>query len=186
MSRDRNRHRRKTGGHGRFINKRKSANINKKTATGLNTLSTYWKLTFDKWKNRNPPATELDQTFVHKYFKNTRRQNQKSTSQQHFKLAKRASDVMIQTRLGQTNWNGGWFWRFLKAGVPKRLVKRKRRLHSLHFPQNTHMLIKSCGEFSDLHSIFRLCALRYWRRGILNGNFHGDALVPFPRIFPGR
>ena len=73
-----------------------------------------------------------------------------------------------------------------KAGVSKTLVKRKRRLHSLHFPQNTLMLTKSRGEFSDLHSIFRLCALRYWRRRILNGNFHGDALVPFPRLLPGR
>ena len=28
-------------------------------------------------------------------------------------IAKRASDVMTQTRLRQTNWNVGWFWRFL-------------------------------------------------------------------------
>ena len=28
-------------------------------------------------------------------------------------IAKRASDVMTQTRLSQTNWNGGWFWTFL-------------------------------------------------------------------------
>ena len=28
-------------------------------------------------------------------------------------IAKRASDVMTQIRLGQTNWNGGWFWRFV-------------------------------------------------------------------------
>ena len=48
-----------------------------------------------------------------------------------------------------------------KAGVPKTLVKQKRRLHSLYFPQNTLMLTKSRGEFSDLHSIFRLSALRY-------------------------
>ena len=43
-----------------------------------------------------------------------------------------------------------------KAGVPKTLVKQKLRLHSLYFPQNTLMLTESCGEFSDLHSIFRL------------------------------
>ena len=28
-------------------------------------------------------------------------------------IAKRANDVMTQTRYRQTNWNGGWFWRFL-------------------------------------------------------------------------
>ena len=49
-----------------------------------------------------------------------------------------------------------------KAGVPKTLVKQKLRLHSLYFPQNTLMLTESCGEFSDLHSIFRLRALRYF------------------------
>ena len=49
-----------------------------------------------------------------------------------------------------------------KAGVPKTLVKRKFRLHSLYFPQNTLMLTESRGEFSDLHSIFRLRALRYF------------------------
>ena len=47
-----------------------------------------------------------------------------------------------------------------KAGVPKTLVKRKLRLHSLYFPQNTVMLTESRGEFSDLHSMFRLRALR--------------------------
>ena len=30
-----------------------------------------------------------------------------------------------------------------KAGVPKTLVKRKLRLHSLYFPQNTLMLTES-------------------------------------------
>ena len=49
-----------------------------------------------------------------------------------------------------------------KAGVPKTLLKRKLGLHSLYFPQNTLMLTEFCGEFSDLHSIFRLRALRYW------------------------
>ena len=49
-----------------------------------------------------------------------------------------------------------------KAGVPRTIVKRKRRLHSLYFPQNTLMLTESRGEFSDLHSIFGLRALRYW------------------------
>ena len=48
-----------------------------------------------------------------------------------------------------------------KAGVPKTLVKQKLRLHSLYFPQNTLMLTESRGEFSDLHSIFRLRAPRY-------------------------
>ena len=48
-----------------------------------------------------------------------------------------------------------------KAGVPKTLVRRKHRLHSLNFPQNTLMLTESRGEFRDLHSIFRPRALRY-------------------------
>ena len=48
-----------------------------------------------------------------------------------------------------------------KAGVPKTLVKQNLRLHSLYFPQNTLMLTESRGEFCDLHSIFRLRALRY-------------------------
>ena len=47
-----------------------------------------------------------------------------------------------------------------KADVPEILVKQKRRLHSLYFPHNTLMLTESRGEFSDLHSIFRLRALR--------------------------
>ena len=32
-----------------------------------------------------------------------------------------------------------------KAGVPKTVVKRKLRLHSLHFPQNTLMLTETRG-----------------------------------------
>ena len=49
-----------------------------------------------------------------------------------------------------------------KASVPKTLVKQKLCLHSLYFPQNTVTLTESHGEFSDLHSIFRLCALCFW------------------------
>ena len=48
-----------------------------------------------------------------------------------------------------------------KAGVPKTLLKRKHCLHFLYFQQHTLMLIESHGEFSDLHSNFRLCALHY-------------------------
>ena len=48
-----------------------------------------------------------------------------------------------------------------KAGVPKTLAKQKVPLHSLYFPQNTLKSTESRGEFSDLHSIFRLRALRY-------------------------
>ena len=33
-------------------------------------------------------------------------------------IAKRASDDMTQTRLRQTNWNGGWFSRLLKGQKP--------------------------------------------------------------------
>ena len=65
----------------------------------------------------------------------------------------------------QTNKLEWWMiWKIsirAKAGFPKTLVKRKLRLHSLYFPQNTLMLTESRGEFSDLHSIFRLRALRY-------------------------
>ena len=79
-------------------------------------------------------------------------------------IAKRASDVMTQTRLRQTNWNGGWFWRFLEGQKPVFLkhLWNTLRLYSLYFPQNTLMLTESREEFSDLHSIFRLCALSYF------------------------
>ena len=57
-----------------------------------------------------------------------------------------------------------------KAGVPKTLVKQKRRLHSLYFLQNTLVLTESCGEFSDLHSIFRLRTLRYHKAVLCSGD----------------
>ena len=50
-----------------------------------------------------------------------------------------------------------------KGGVPKTLLEQKHRLNFLYFPQNTLMLTESREEFSDLHSIFRLRALRYSR-----------------------
>ena len=68
----------------------------------------------------------------------------------------------------KTQTNNLEWWMILKislrakASVPKTLVKQKLRLHSLYFPQNTLMLTESRGEFSDLHSIFRLRALRYF------------------------
>ena len=74
-------------------------------------------------------------------------------------IAKRASDVMTQTKLES--------WMILKislranVGVPKTLGKRKFRLHSLYFTQKTLILTESRGEFSDLHSIFGLRGLRY-------------------------
>ena len=49
-----------------------------------------------------------------------------------------------------------------KGGVPKTLLEQKHRLNFLYFPQNTLMLTESREEFSDLHSIFRVRALRYW------------------------
>ena len=74
----------------------------------------------------------------------------------------RASDVMTQTNKLE--------WRMIlkislraKAGVPKTLVKQKLRLHSRYFPPNTLVLTESRVEFSDLHSIFGLRALRYWQ-----------------------
>ena len=66
------------------------------------------------------------------------------------------------------------WWMILKvslrdtAGAPKRLVKRKLRQHSLYLPQNKLMLTESRGEFSDLHSIFRLRGLRYFERKIFS------------------
>ena len=52
-----------------------------------------------------------------------------------------------------------------KAVVPEESVKRKLRLHSLCFPQNTLTLTEFREEFSDLHSIFRL--LRYCKGTVL-------------------
>ena len=49
-----------------------------------------------------------------------------------------------------------------KGGVPKTLLEQKHRLNFLYSPQNTLMLTESREEFSDLHSIFRLRALRYY------------------------
>ena len=66
-----------------------------------------------------------------------------------------------------------------KAGIPKTLVKQKLRLHSLYFPQNTLMLTESRGEFSHLHSIFRLRALRYSFTGVIRGK-------PNPRSPPSQ
>ena len=56
-----------------------------------------------------------------------------------------------------------------KGGVPKTLLEQKHRLNFLYFPQNTLMLTECREEFSDLHSIFRLRALRYW--ALLNRSF---------------
>ena len=73
-------------------------------------------------------------------------------------IAKRANDVMTQTRLRQTIWMVDDFEISLRAkvGFSETLVKRKFRLHSLYFPQHTLMVTESREEFSDLHSIFRL------------------------------
>ena len=48
-----------------------------------------------------------------------------------------------------------------KGSVPKTLLEQKHRLNFLYFPPNALMLTESREEFSDLHSIFRLRALRY-------------------------
>ena len=69
-----------------------------------------------------------------------------------------------------------------KAGVPKTLVKQKFRLYSLYFPQNKLMSTESRGEFSDLHSIFRLRALRYWASEQAWGH---DSLI-LAKVFFGR
>ena len=70
-----------------------------------------------------------------------------------------------------------------KAGVAKTLVKQKRRLNFLYFPQNTLMLTESCGKFSDLHSIFRLRALRYWNLEMLD--FQQEGQLEKPEKIPG-
>ena len=79
-------------------------------------------------------------------------------------IAKRASNVMTQTRLRQTNWNGGWFWRFLSGQKPVFII----HLWNENFAYIPCISLKTrlrwlspSGEFSDLHSIFRLRALRY-------------------------
>ena len=72
-----------------------------------------------------------------------------------------------------------------KEGVPKRLVERKFRLPSLYSPQNTLLLTESRGEFSDLHSIFRLRALRYCGhifRYVEAADFQLTPLVPSGRV----
>ena len=56
-----------------------------------------------------------------------------------------------------------------KAGVPKTLVKQNIPLQSLNFTQNTLLLTDFCGEFSDLHSIFRLRALLYQLKTLIHG-----------------
>ena len=48
-----------------------------------------------------------------------------------------------------------------KAGVPKTLVKRKLRLHSLYFPQNTLTLTESRGS-----SVFCIPSLDFVRFAI--------------------
>ena len=58
-----------------------------------------------------------------------------------------------------------------KGGVPKTLLEQKHRLNLLYFPQNTLMLTESREEFSDLHSIFRLRALRYSSKPDNRGGF---------------
>ena len=59
----------------------------------------------------------------------------------------------------QTNWNGGWFWRFLSF----RLWNGKFVCIPSEHAHNglPLMLTEFRGEFSGLHSIFRHRALRY-------------------------
>ena len=81
------------------------------------------------------------------------------------RIAKRASAGRHDSDKTQTNKLEWWMILKIslrtKAGVLKTLVKRKLRLHSRYFSQNTLMLTESRGEFSDLHSILRLRTLRY-------------------------
>ena len=76
-----------------------------------------------------------------------------------------------------------------KASVPKTLVKRNLRLHSLYLVQNTHMFTESRGEFSDLHSVFILRALRYSGPGEERKVGNSAYLTTFPDwilLFPHR
>ena len=82
---------------------------------------------------------------------------------------------------GKTQTNKLEWWMILKislrakAGVCETLVKRKLRLHSLYFPQNSLTLTESRGEFSDLHCIFRLRALRWLRVNIVVYHVYGSS-----------
>ena len=65
-----------------------------------------------------------------------------------------------------------------KGGVAKTLLEQKHRLNFLYFPQNTLMLTESREEFSDLHSIFRLRALRYLKAAhVLHKDFSQQSRV---------
>ena len=70
-----------------------------------------------------------------------------------------------------------------KGGVPKTLLEQKHRLNFLYFPQNTLMLTESREEFSDLHSIFRLRALRYWYMDTGLRDLHVEVKRILKRIF---
>ena len=70
-----------------------------------------------------------------------------------YPIAKRVSDVMTRTRLktNKLEW-----WMIFKISLRAKAGERKLRLHSLYFPQNSLTLTESSGEFSNLHSIYRL------------------------------
>ena len=72
-----------------------------------------------------------------------------------------------------------------KGGVPKTLLEQKHRLNFLYFPQNTLMLTESREEFSDLHSIFRLRALRYSKSHRV-AQPRSQGLFPGLGAFPSR
>ena len=75
-----------------------------------------------------------------------------------------------------------------KVGVPKTLVKQKLRLQSLYLVQNTLMFTESRGEFSNLHSIFRLRALRYCAAQTIqpwqSNSSTGNTPVAIKTLFP--
>ena len=67
-----------------------------------------------------------------------------------------------------------------KGGVPKTLLEQKHRLNFLYFPQNTLMLTESREEFSDLHSILRIRALRYYSAALI---IFFSVFMPLPKRF---
>ena len=74
----------------------------------------------------------------------------------------------------------------VKGGVPKTLVKQKLRLHSLYSVQNAPMFTESRGEFSDLHSSFRLRALRYCIKMFKHRIFGGEVRGKICHVFALR
>ena len=73
----------------------------------------------------------------------------------HQLIVERTSDVMTQTRLRQTNWNGGWFWRFLKG--QKRVFLK--HLWNKNFAYIPCISLRTCLCWLSLAGISVICIL---------------------------